>query len=148
MSNTVQRVSDFLIAAISCPQSSFPEDLRSTDWEAIWTKARDHCIAPYLHQRWSDSGILQTLPRHFVDRLACARARNSERNGRLTAALQEIHRSLEAEGLPILVSKGLPVAQEFYGDLGLRVLYDLDLIVQARHRSRAAGVLEGLGYRP
>jgi hypothetical protein len=53
------------------------------DWERLWSTARSHCLIPYLHQLWSESGTLHRLPPALADRFAHARSQNTERNRRL-----------------------------------------------------------------
>lgn len=50
-------------------------------------------------------------------------------------------------GLDLLVLKGAAFAAGFYGDAGMRVPRDIDLLVRPRDREPALGLLQGLGYR-
>lgn len=52
---------------------------------------------------------------------------------------------LDRAGIPWLVVKGPVLAERYYPDPGLRSYFDLDLIVQPRHLSRAIGALEAGG---
>ena len=122
--------------------------LDPTQWEVLWRAARDHCISPYLHECWIDSGFIANVPRAVADRFSRATSDNRERNRRLTLALDELCTALEGANIPVLVSKGLPVAHAYYGGLGLRVLYDLDLLVKPQDEERARKVAETLGYIP
>ncbi len=130
------------------PGSIPPEELGPSECEELWVSARDHCLVPYLHQRWTDTGFLAGLPAEFTGRLAAARYRNAERNQRLLFTLDELRVALQQKGVPVLVSKGLPLAQGYYGDLGLRVMYDLDLIIRPADRTTADRVLDAMGYVP
>ncbi len=117
-------------------------------WERLWRTSRDHCLSPYLHRQWTDSGFIATLPPAIAERFAKARADNAERNCSLLQVLDELRTALESENIPVLISKGLPVAHTYYGDLGLRVLYDLDLLIKPQDRERAFEVAQELGYVP
>ncbi len=126
------------------PELSFD----SPGWEALWVSARDHCLVPYLHKCWLESGRLAELPPDIAGRFAAARQNNAERNRRLILLLNEIISVLQERGIATLVSKGLPLAQAYYGDLGLRVLYDLDLLVRPEDAGRAFDALHHIGYEP
>jgi hypothetical protein len=60
----------------------------------------------------------------------------------------ELERIVAAFGdVPLLALKGLVVSQQLYGDPGLRVFADLDLIVGQRDADRGEAILRTLGYR-
>jgi hypothetical protein len=125
-----------------------PLKLEPTEWEAFWASARDHCLTPYLHSRWTESGAIHSLPPDIAARFSTGRMQNTERNRRILLLLDEINSALKELGVSCLVSKGLPLAQAYYGDLGLRVPYDLDLLIKPEDTACAFGVLRDLGYEP
>ncbi len=130
------------------PGSPELRDAWRIDWDDFWIRARDHCLAPYLHKLWTDSGFVAAVPRAVAERFTIARSNNAERNRRLVGVLEKLRSALEQNEVPILISKGLPVSQDCYGDPGLRVMYDLDLIVKTEHKPKAFEVLRRLGYSP
>jgi len=138
-----------LALAQSLSPAGAPEfNLDSSGWEAFWISARDHCLVPYLHKRWSASGNPEALPPEIAGRFAAGRQDNAERNRRLLILLSELLSALRERGINTLVSKGLPLAQAYYGDPGLRVLYDLDLFVRSEDSGQAIDVLRNIGYQP
>lgn len=62
--------------------------------------------------------------------------------------LLRVQTRLRAEGIPMLFFKGQMLAQQAYGNLGLRSCFDLDLFVQESDVLQVKQVLAGLGYRP
>ncbi len=130
------------------PGSTVIPELDSQDWEMFWIAARDHCLAPYMYRRFANSGSLPLLPEAIAGRFAEASSQNAERNRRLMLILEELRRALLENGIPMLVSKGLPLAQAYYGDLGLRVLYDLDFLIRPADRASALQVARALEYVP
>src|SRR5262249_35789825 len=126
MRSVVSSVAHRLIAEALQPAFPPSASVEPEDWERLWSAARSHCLIPYLPQRWSESGTLDRLPPALAERFAHARSQNMERNRRLLADLRDLCAVLQDHRIPALVLKGLPVAQAYYGDLGLRVLYDLD----------------------
>jgi len=137
----------FLLRSLRDPEPRL-ESFDPTEWEALWVKARTHCLTPYLEERWRRSGILERMPPAVAQRFTAARRMNLERNRRLAAHLGVAAAALESAGVPALVVKGLHLAERCYGDLGLRVLYDLDLVIRPEDRARALQTLSGLGYVP
>ena len=62
--------------------------------------------------------------------------------------LLRVQAHLRAEGIPMLFFKGQMLAQQAYGNLGLRSCFDLDLFVHQSDVLRVKAALAGLGYRP
>ncbi|HYK91823.1 MAG TPA: nucleotidyltransferase family protein [Acidobacteriota bacterium] len=141
------KVDQILIESLSSDRPVAAE-LEQSECALLWASARDHCLVPYLHRRWTSSGFIHSLPPATAQRFSMAREMNSERNGRLLRTLGELCSALGESGIPVLISKGLPVSQAYYGDIGLRVLYDLDLLIGAGDKERAFDVLHSVGYRP
>ncbi len=141
------RVNRLLVDSLS-PDSAPTASLEPLEWDALWRAARDHCLVPYLHKVWTESGFITALPSAIAQRFSAARANNTVRNRRLILALDELRTALHDRGIAVLISKGLPVEHSCYGEPGLRVMYDLDLLVKPHDRARAVEVLGKIGYTP
>ena len=67
---------------------------------------------------------------------------------------RRLHRAGEAlahladAGIETMVLKGAALAERHYGDAGLRLMYDVDILVRAERAREAASVLERHGWRP
>ena len=123
-------------------------ELDTAGWESLWERARTHCLTPYLCERWRDCGVLERIPPAMAERFARARTQNAERNRRIAFELAEICAAFQESGIRVLALKGLALAQQYYRDLGLRVLYDLDLMIPPSARGRALQTMSQLGYVP
>ena len=84
--------------------------------------------------------ILQRLQQHFRE--------NTRRNLVLTQALVNIVGLLETHGVSAISLKGPLLTTSLYGNLGLRQMYDLDILVQHGNFTRAKELLISAGYRP
>ena len=122
--------------------------LTPVDWEALLRLARYHGIAPLLRRRLQPlasaakipSGILQTLRNDY---LAIA-GRNSRLYDQLGVALQLFGH----EGLPVIVLIGAHLAELVYGNIALRSMGDVDLLIRRTDLPRVEAVLLENGYRP
>jgi len=123
-------------------------DAGQCDWETIWVKARDHCLVPYLDQRWTESGFIAKVPEAIRVRFSNATSRNYSRNVQLLNILNDLNASLQGRNIPTLISKGLPVGNIYYGGLGMRVLYDIDLLIRSEDKDAALKTLKAMGYVP
>lgn len=72
---------------------------------------------------------------------------NAVRNVYLHSELQRLLAALGAAGLRAVPLKGTTLAEQAYGELGLRTQIDLDLYVSPRQLPAAFSVLETNGYR-
>jgi hypothetical protein len=59
----------------------------------------------------------------------------------------EVFKSLAANNLPVIALKGLSLAESIYGDIALRSMSDIDLLVKKEDLVRAGRILLTLGYK-
>jgi hypothetical protein len=64
-------------------------------------------------------------------------AQNQKAIARLSAALEV----LEKAGVPVIALKGAPLLLFYYGNAGVRVMADIDVLIQERDLARASDVL-------
>jgi hypothetical protein len=81
---------------------------------------------------------------HFLDE---QRIQVAERHARIEKLLQAIDRSAREAGLGITPLKGVALHALGFYSAGERPMADVDLLVQPRDASRAARLIESLGYR-
>jgi hypothetical protein len=116
------------------------------DGPALLRGAERHRLVPLLHRH------LRPHASHLSTDLAAelkARAASAAAEGLRKAA--ELHRLLawlRDAGVTALAYKGPALAVEAYGDVGLRTLSDLDLLVAPADVPRALEVLAERGYVP
>ncbi|HXI41808.1 MAG TPA: MFS transporter [Bryobacteraceae bacterium] len=133
---------------------------------AVLAALRFSAPSPELLQRLSDaewknalaftdrSGltlILGTVCRDYLpawvrERIERDLANNTERIGRLRAALVEVIEQLNARGIEHLLIKGLAQEVDFVSDPYLRVGYDIDLFAPPGSLVPARETIESLGY--
>jgi hypothetical protein len=103
-------------------------------------------LGPLWHHALQSHRLLESLPPATVG--ALREARLSAAMGYLAqrAALEELDRLLEAEGIPYVAMKGAHVRECVYPDPALRPASDIDLLIAPADRRRAAHVLLDAGY--
>ena len=119
---------------------------RGVDWALVLRLARDNRVDALLQHGLADA-IPGAVPADVEASLGAYRAANLVRNQRRLALLTELGTALERDGIPFLVFKGPVLASEFYGDLGLRFFWDLDVLVRPRDVARAGARLVERGLR-
>src|SRR4029079_18015131 len=88
------------------------------------------------------------VPEQVLAQLAIEFRRNTVRNLYLTGELARILKMFADQAIPALPFKGPLLAQQAYGNLGLRVFQDLDLLIRPRDVARTLAMLASEGYSP
>ena len=96
-----------------------------------------------LYGRLSQRGLMPPAPRGRLKEVCRASA---ARNLLLFAELGNILRAAQAVSVPILPLKGAFLAEAVYGNIALRPMADLDLLVKPADLPRAIRMLRDLGY--
>lgn len=120
---------------------------RDIDWQRLVELARWHRLLPLLHRnldRWAPD----LVPDEALAGLRARAATSAARSLFLTAELRELTWLFEAHGIRSLPFKGPMLAQSAYGDLALRQLKDLDILVGRGDVARAGDLLRRRGYAP
>jgi hypothetical protein len=124
-----------------CP----PHFFDALPWPGVLHLARSQGIAPLLYS------ILQ---HHQAPLPAAVRDAFEESYYRVAAAntlrfqeLAGVLAALSAAAVPVLLLKGAALAESVYGNLALRPMVDLDLMVPRDRIEQVPSLLEPLGYR-
>ena len=119
---------------------------RPLAWNAILPMSELHSVAPLLHRhlkRFYDSDLIPAEARRTLFKIS---HRVSYRNRQFSRAFQELHQVFAEAGIPILVLKGLSLVELIYGNLSLRPLIDLNLLIPREQLETAKNVLSRMGY--
>lgn len=117
------------------------------DWERLIPAAERHGLRPLLC-RHLDSIAPELVPGYVLAGLRTFFAANAARNFLLTAELLKILSAFETHSIPAIPFKGPVNAMSIYGDVALREIEDLDILVREENMRDAEEVLSSLGYRP
>ncbi|HEY3382786.1 MAG TPA: nucleotidyltransferase family protein [Vicinamibacterales bacterium] len=110
------------------------------DWDDLIRQAELHGLTP-LVRRHLDAADAH-LPKRVARALGACTARHRLTNEVRFRVLGQILRILESARIPVVVLKGPSLAALVYGDVGLRPMRDLDLLVPRRDADRAQSVLQ------
>jgi len=116
------------------------------DWQQVLPLAEHHGVTPLVYQALRETP--GRVPSAVLDDLARRYEHNTRRNLLFTGELIRILDCLDAHGIAAIPYKGPALAETVYGDLGLRELSDLDLLVRSVDVLRAKDALKELGYAP
>lgn len=141
-----------LLSAICSAQ---PHETELEDWlrsELIWPDLLERAIAydlaPLLYYRLKHLRAARLVPPAVMNRLKTIYQWHTARNMNLYAKLQEVRDTFAQNNIPLILLKGAVLADLIYGNLALRPMRDLDVLVRNCDLDVADNLLRKLGYSP
>ena len=125
-----------------------PKRLTASDWDLVVQQAVKHGVAPLLYQRLKGLGSSASVPGRVVERLRKVYLSTVAINMRVYDELTRVLGILKNDGIPVIVLKGAYLAERVYGNIGLRAMCDVDLLVRKQDLSTAQRRLMEAGYYP
>lgn len=105
-------------------------------------------VAMAIHSELSRRSICDALPADLADCLGAMFELNAARNETIRRQLIEVLSTLNAAGIrPLLLKGAASLLSPLYGDLGSRLIGDLDLLVPSESLRDASAALQRLGYQ-
>lgn len=115
------------------------------DWPAAIARSLHFGVAPLLSHNLKQIGP-PLIPEYAVAELRHIYYQNAARNHLLSQELVAVIRLLRDQGIASIPLKGIGLAQDVYGHIGLRMLSDLDLLVRESDLIPATRLLVQDGY--
>ena len=130
------------------PVDESPENVRfiECDWDGFLQFSVEEGLAPLLYHRLKNCSRGNEIPPSALETLKGSYSTTAIRNMELYRALHTVLCALRDNRIEVIVLKGAHLAQAVYGNIGLRPMIDLDLMVRAPDLSRAGTCLKELGY--
>jgi hypothetical protein len=124
------------------------KQLSISDWQTILQHSDRHGITPLLYQRLQTSGIGSRIPTDILLELRKRYLYNAGKNMRLYHELSKVLTVLQKEDVPVIILKGAHLAEIVYGNIALRSMSDVDLLVKRQDFARSQQSLIRAGYFP
>ncbi|MFQ5963290.1 MAG: nucleotidyltransferase family protein [Candidatus Scalinduaceae bacterium] len=118
----------------------------SLDWEEVLRFAFSNDIAPLLYHNLKKIQESHFIPQEVVDRLRKAYYGNLAKNMYIYGELKRILDVFREEEIEVIVLKGASLAETVYGNVGLRCMNDIDLLVKKEVLDRSDELMAELGY--
>ncbi len=140
---------------LECIRTEIPEDSRARvkkllkapiHWDEVMESASWYGIEPLLYNALKAFQGTNAIPEEFMEKLKVAYYDTVARNMYLYAELERILESFNNSGTEVIVLKGAALAQTVYGDIGLRPMSDIDLLVKRQNLPDAEKILSASGY--
>lgn len=117
-------------------------------WESVIALANEHLLTPALWVALNDKGLAQALPDDVRNYLRDLHGLSRERNAHLRSQLLEAVGELNSVGIvPVLLKGAMHLVSDMYGDSGVRIMTDIDLLVPSGDLEKSQEILRQMGYR-
>jgi len=124
-------------------------DAGAIDWSVVIRIADREMLSPALHPALSAKGLLDAVPAAVADGLRRRFVGNSARNAKIRKEALGVIANLNDIGIePALLKGGLHLFEAPPGEVGGRMMHDLDFMVPEADIERAIESLRGMGYEP
>ena len=118
-------------------------------WDYLLEAAERHGVAPLLHHALSGvSPTVAGVPSAVRDDLAALERASRIRSERLFALVRDVAREFARADVSVLALKEIQLAAAVFAEPALRPIGDLDLLIHHEDYSRAANLLDRLGFKP
>ncbi|BAZ11075.1 hypothetical protein NIES4071_29000 [Calothrix sp. NIES-4071] len=116
------------------------------DWQYLVQTAMTHGVMPLLYWNLKNT-CPESVPNHALNFIRKVAQHNSGNNLILTQELVNVLRLFQTHQIPALPFKGPLLATSVYGNLSLRYISDLDILVSQENFQKAADLLVAQGYK-
>ena len=136
------READILVSLLA-RREGVAQRLATVNWDDLVALAAQQDVAPALYGRLCQ---LELVPPASREQLRDASRAGAARNLLLFSELGKVLRAAQAARVPVIPLKGACLAEAVYGDITLRPMADLDLLVKPSDLPVATEILRQLGY--
>lgn len=117
---------------------------QAPDWDAVESLAVAERVAPLLYHSTRRHRI---LPDKLLDLCHQIYTETGLQNALRLNELASLLSGLSAEGIDVILLKGAALAERVYGNIALRPMCDIDLLVRKADVRQALALLQDAGYR-
>lgn len=122
--------------------------LTPEQWQAWMALAKVQRVTALLWHRLRQKNAAVLLPDAVLTELKAALRRTALQNLRRYGELQQLLKAAQAQHIPVVLLKGIYLADTVYENQGLREMNDVDLLVPIDALQQTALILSSLGYEP
>ncbi|MGB5981733.1 MAG: nucleotidyltransferase family protein [Nonlabens sp.] len=117
------------------------------DWEKVVQLSTKHYVLPAIYCNLKKVGLLEKLPDDLVKFMTHITDLNRERNQKIKAQCDELHKILSDHGISFTYVKGSAmILQNLFQDPAERMIGDIDLLLGKKDLQKAFEILQKGGY--
>ncbi len=118
----------------------------SEEWEALVLRSQSHGVSPQGYKRLKDPAFSNNVPPHILEELKKIYLHTAYSNTLILHSLGKVLKAFNLVDIPVIPLKGIQLAENIYQNIALRVMGDVDLLVQKKDLDQIHQQLTTLGY--
>lgn len=120
---------------------------KKEDWQKWVQLGSKHLVLQSLYLSFKNNKLLSYLPDDLRGDLEYIHKLNVDRNQKISIQAKDIKNQLKSNEIECVFMKGTGnIFDNLYSDIGERMLYDIDILVEEDQMLKAAEILLGSGY--
>ncbi|MBP8960592.1 MAG: nucleotidyltransferase family protein [Bacteroidales bacterium] len=116
------------------------------DWDKLINISNNHGVIALVRYNLDKIGLINQIPEYHKDILYKSYLKNLRRNTLIFNLLDKVFDIAEAEKIKVYLLKGLALESTVYGNMGLRQMNDLDILVKKNDAIRLRKKLLSNGF--
>ncbi len=117
------------------------------NWAYFLQKTKDEGVCSLIHKTLSKiQDVEKILPENVLQNLKNNYYSTAKRNILIFQTLEKISQTFEKENIQMIVFKGIALAESVYGDIGLRPMGDIDILVKKKDLEKVDSIFKNFGY--
>lgn len=127
-------------------RSALPKE--KNDWQRFVVLGSRHLVLSSIYLSIQRNGLIDLFPEDLINDLQYIHQLNSRRNQSIINQAIEVRDELRSKGIECVFMKGTGnIFDGLYEDLGERMVYDIDILVEEDMMLEAVEVLLSVGYK-
>lgn len=122
--------------------------LSPTAWQRLRGRSHAEGMDALLFAHATEAGLLPVMPTDVAETLMASYRTNWIWNRRLRGEQRRIVDAVMARGIDVVLVKGVTLAARYYGEIALRPIGDIDLLVRPEDVADCGRILTTCGYTP
>jgi len=119
----------------------------TVDWSYLLDLAEFHGVTSLIAHNLVTSGLGEQVPEPFLERMNQIYNNTLYRNVIFSAELENVMSKFSQHGIATITLKGAVLAEQLYGNPGLRPMVDMDILVKPEEIPLASSLLLEMGYK-
>jgi hypothetical protein len=121
-------------------------NVSSEEWEALLLRSQSHGVSPQCYKRLKDPTISISVPPLILEELKKEYLHTAYANTLILHSLGKVLQAFNLADIHVIPLKGIQLAENIYQNIALRVMGDVDLLVQKNDLDQIQQQLTTLGY--
>jgi hypothetical protein len=119
---------------------------QAAEWDELIRQSERHGVSAYLYRRLKELVLNGSIPTHVERRFREITLQNASRNIRLYHELGKTLKILADNGIPVILLKGAHLAEGVYGNIALRPMGDVDILLKKKDLHKTVTLLLQTGF--